>query len=623
MYNCKNFSIHLSFQLIIVFLLTFFINVQSIFAQQYDTICASTDTTSSPTSFPHTGTFKMLIVLCNFSDDTFEQSPDTDLWPAALNSMPSWGPSLLSTTVQTSYQNPSLSGYFKEMSNGSFDVIGDVVYYQPDSAQNYYYLSKGRGIGYLTEEILNGIDPYVNFADYDNNNDGKVDMIQICFRFANTASLDSLGSYQGIAGLAGAQDKFESGYSLTKDGKTISAYRKYGSGTFQSGVISPEGALGVMPHEFGHYLMPYLPHTDGIGYHGLMDGYGSGVMSSYERSQLDWSNTIIVNSNQANVTITDAISTSKVWEIHIPNSSHYFLIDNHQRVSYYENTLKKYNGGPLVSPGTGLLITHIFSNSFIGIESAYGKWDWKKSSALYIYPFEKDIPNKNYGKTKLDLRKVVITTGDTVNHPDYLGSNEDYFNFGYNQLFSPWSNPSTYPDLSNIGVELISKDLSNNIIVNFYVNNPENAQPAKPQNLNLSIVDSHPYLTWDANLESDTSSYKIYKANTSGGEPTSYNYVTTVSSSQTSWTDPVITYGDPSYKIFYKISAVDNTNKESVLSDYVWTNYLSSPNPSQPKNLNLSIINYHPHLTWSPNPEPDIAGYNIYRTENSNPTELI
>jgi len=52
-------------------------------------------------------------------------------------------------------------------------------------------------------------------------------------------------------------------------------------------------------------------------------------------------------------------------------------------------------------------------------------------------------------------------------------------------------------------------------------------------------------------------------------------------------------------------------------------NLANNTSPSQPQNLNLSIINYHPYLTWSPNPEPDIAGYNIYRTENSNPTELI
>ena len=99
-------------------------------------------------------------------------------------------------------------------------------------------------------------------------------MIQICFRFANTASLDNLGNYQGIAGLTGNQNEFSNGAtSLYKDGKTISAYYLSGSGTFQQGVISPEGALGVMPHEFGHYLFGGV-HFVGIGFHGLMDGGG-------------------------------------------------------------------------------------------------------------------------------------------------------------------------------------------------------------------------------------------------------------------------------------------------------------------------------------------------------------
>jgi len=45
--------------------------------------------------------------------------------------------------------------------------------------------------------------------------------------------------------------------------------------------------------------------------------------------------------------------------------------------------------------------------------------------------------------------------------------------------------------------------------------------------------------------------------------------------------------------------------------------------PTKPRNLKLKIINYHPHLTWSQNLEPDLDGYYIYRTENTNPVEQI
>lgn len=47
-------------------------------------------------AFGPNGTLKTLVVLCKFSDDNFDLSPHTDVWPHTQNSMPSWGPSLVS-----------------------------------------------------------------------------------------------------------------------------------------------------------------------------------------------------------------------------------------------------------------------------------------------------------------------------------------------------------------------------------------------------------------------------------------------------------------------------------------------------------------------------------------------
>ena len=147
---------------IVFFLLISFVGLKS--AYSADDFCPMSGSSSSA-AIPTSGTFRILIVMCKFQDDNFDLSPYTDVWPSSLNQMPTWGPNLVSTTVQQSYSNPSMSGYFQTMSDDSYDVIGDVVFYQPQNNQSYYFLSSSRHLGYLTEEILTAIDPSVNFAN--------------------------------------------------------------------------------------------------------------------------------------------------------------------------------------------------------------------------------------------------------------------------------------------------------------------------------------------------------------------------------------------------------------------------------------------------------------------------
>lgn len=82
-------------------------------------------------------------------------------------------------------------------------------------------------------------------------------------------------------------------------------------------------------------------------------------------------------------TIPDAITTGVIRKINIPNSNNYFLIDNHQRISFYESSWLQHHEGPLVSPGTGILITYCTPYS-VDVESAFGRWYWKKENILYI-----------------------------------------------------------------------------------------------------------------------------------------------------------------------------------------------------------------------------------------------
>ena len=196
---------------------------------------------------------------------------------------------------------------------------------------------------------------------------------------------------------------------------------------------------------------------------------------------------------------------------------------------------------------------------------------------------------------------------------DWLGDQEDLFSLGYNKVFTKWSNPSSRKDNgndSNVGFEIVSyNSVTHQYIIKVSVNSfgIQAFAPSKPQNLQVVIENNTPKLTWDVNTEPDITSggkYKIYRTTTSGGEPTSYSYVTTVNHPTTSWLDiNYYVHGSGNKKLFYTISAVDNTNKESVKSEYDWLWWDQELQKKQywTSSLNEEIIEYK-LLNNYPNP---------------------
>lgn len=401
--------------------------------------------------YPANSTLKALIIFVRFSDDHYELSPYTDMWPDRQVSLPSWASGIISSTVQPTYTNPSLSGFFDDMSRNQFQLIGDVypVLYTPLHTQSYYYRSSGRGIHYLTEEILTELNPYINYAAYDNlapggtAPDGIVDMIFICFRFYSSENLDVL-HYTGYASLTGSYGSFGSGASfLTLDGKKIYAGFP-GSGTIQSQVLCPHD-IGIIAHEYGHYL--FGGGHFNIGTWCLMEvANGMGPMCGFERAKLNWLTPSLVTSNCA-CTLHDAMTTGDVIKLEVtPGSSRYFLAENRQKVNYYESSWRAYNGGPIRVKGTGLLVTHVTSASSIDVECADKMFAWQKNGSYYVYPFTALNPNPFTGEDEMDLRDKLRGPSDYVSHPDCGGDAEDLYNLPsssqYN-TFSPWNNPNS------------------------------------------------------------------------------------------------------------------------------------------------------------------------------------
>jgi M6 family metalloprotease-like protein len=554
--------------------------------------------------FPASGVAKVLVIYCKFVDDYFDYPPYTDLWPGNLNTLPQWTVNTVAPSTQMESHHPSITGYFNDMSRGKLKVIGDVcpVLIIPRLPSYYYSKAVGSNISYLTKEVLEKADPYVNYSDYDhydpddfNQNgiydepDGTADMIIICFRNIpiGISAIDDLGNYSGIASLTGAQQKFPGEQTeIIKDGIKIKAGVR-GSGTFQHSIFDLHGQLHIIAHEIGHYLFNgTIGHLFGTGYYTLMSGIGCGVMSAFEKEQLGWVDPQEVNGNIYNATLTDVITSGVVYKIPIANPPHnyplHLYIENYQSQSFYVREWLTGHGGVPTIKNTGVLITEANSSVYLSeIKCADGKWNWDKKMYLwhypwflkdwlYTYPFLRLAPNPDSGVNEMNLIGLRYDRNDNtlmIDHPDVLGDADDFYNIDYNDVYSAWSNPNTYPySQANICVELTGK-IFKTIYANFYVegNSPVDAKPSKPQLWKIEIINNvYPKITWLQGREPDLAGYYVYRKK---GIKASWENIADKDNSDYEFTD-LEPAGDT---VFYKIRSFDTQGKFSIFSDVVST----------------------------------------------------
>jgi hypothetical protein len=121
--------------------------------------------------------------------------------------------------------------------------------------------------------------------------------------------------------------------------------------------------------------------------------------------------------------------------------------------------------------------------------------------------------------------------------------------------------------------------------------------PSKPQNFKVVQNGNNAYITWNQNNEPDVllgGKYKIYRTITNGGDPVSWVNVATVNHPTTNWTDPdLYITGTGSKKVFYSVSALDNTNLESVKSehDFLYFNNLLQKQTQEKEDI-AKVIEY-------------------------------
>jgi immune inhibitor A len=321
------------------------------------------------TYFPHTGTPKALVILVEFSDTVFRiKSPK-----AAFNQY------LNGTRPFITYGNGdilnygSVSEYFNDMSFGTFkpkfDIYGPVKLNNPLSTYGGSRSSdpnnNNDNVPQLIKDACNAVNDSVDFSAYDQNKDGKVDLVYVIYagysqsQKGNSADCIWPQSWYGDIG--------------SYDGVTV--YR-YGVNNELNGVMTSTNryinGIGLFCHEFSHCLgLPDLYSTQTasdecqsadnqeLEFWDLMDG-GEYVQngrspseySAWEREALGWLSVDTLK-DTTNVVLKTIDNGGKAYRIMNDNDAtgkEYFIVENVQLENW--NNCPKYKGH-------GMLVYHV------------------------------------------------------------------------------------------------------------------------------------------------------------------------------------------------------------------------------------------------------------------------
>lgn len=334
--------------------------------------------TVTPAYFPHTGSPKALVILVEFQDVKFKTSDPVATFThylkgAAGEDAPEVNNAYITTKGMVNYG--SVSQYFNDMSQKQFKPQFDIVGPVTVSKNSAYY---GGNVGNSTDvnfsqmiaEACKGVSTKVNFADYDQNNDGYVDLVYVIYagysESINGNSSDCLWPKSGI-------NKFyEPGTSnlLELNGKQICRYGINNELNATPTVVKNQfngtpllNGIGLFCHEFSHTMgLPDLYPTvvtsrvdnQNPEYWDLMDGgeytysgYFPTPYSPWEMDVMGWTAPIELGDEAKQVSLNSYASDRTAYKINGENDE-YLLIQNIQTDGWWRGITKAFKTGMLV-----------------------------------------------------------------------------------------------------------------------------------------------------------------------------------------------------------------------------------------------------------------------------------
>lgn len=293
---------------------------------------------ASPAYFPHMGEPRAMVILVEFSDVKFLCEDPMASFSDYLNLE---GRGVIPNRGLYEYRNyGSVQQYFTDMSDGlfrpQFDIFGPVTL---PKASGYYGKDQGNSkdinLNELVKEACKAIDDTVDFAQYDSNGDGYVDLVYIIYA----------GYSQSITGNSSdcIWPKSGTGSFGKYDGKNVSRYGVNNElNLTASSDIKAINGIGLFCHEFSHTLgLPDVYPTttaaqavdnQALEYWDLMDngeytdmGYVPTPYTPWEKEVMGWAE-IEELTDTAQITLTE----DKFYKITSESNNEYLILHNFQ-----------------------------------------------------------------------------------------------------------------------------------------------------------------------------------------------------------------------------------------------------------------------------------------------------
>ena len=391
-------------------------------------------TTMPPEStlFPHTGTPKALVILADFIDQPFKHDDQTTIaiFDQYLNAP---GRPNHSSDATLRKNLGSVAKYFQEVSYGAFVPqfeIATVVVHLPDSMKFYGTdVDTDAGdyeiIDPFIRDVCNAVNNDIDFSQYDENNDGSVDLVYIIYagygQSFTGAPTETIWPKSGTVSLTEPYED-ENGNTnyrdILYDGKTICRYGVHSELNFHPGIthenfndVPQINGIGLFCHEFSHCMgLPDIYPTTleaqnalnpAMEYWDIMDngeysynGYMPTAYTAWEREYMGWMEMDVLKADNSGQKIelisidTNGGKAYKIFPDDDETGNEYVFIQNIQPYGW--------NTWLASTLGHGMLVTYINYNQKAfklggGLNNTKGKsrMTFVPADKVYISSYDK------------------------------------------------------------------------------------------------------------------------------------------------------------------------------------------------------------------------------------------